>query len=351
MKKTLKKWGVTILFVILAFSYSICANAQTQKQKAIKAYLNYMTKQPSKNWGIPVRFSLAYINNDSIPELIKIQAEEGLQVYTYTGGKIKQLKHNLGAEAYSIAYYPKKGIFRITGGTLIPCHRYYKMNGGKISLLFCCDEMVEGNYYYKYSSGKEVKLSKNSSQKILKKYVGNVKIQQCKYYNNTASNRKKYLTETAIVPSIKLNKSKGTVYAGKSIQLKAKVTGKASKITWKSGNKKIATVNSKGKVIGKREGITTITATANGKTAKFKITVKPRIKLNKSKGTVYVGKTIRLKATVNGTSKKVTWKSGNKKIATVNSKGKVTGKKAGTTVITANVNGSTAQFKVTVKRK
>ena len=54
-------------------------------------------------------------------------------------------------------------------------------------------------------------------------------------------------------------------------------------------------------------------------------TVKP--KLNKKKVTLYVGKSVRLK--VKGTKKKAKWKSSNKKVAAVSSKGKVSAKKKG----------------------
>ena len=51
-----------------------------------------------------------------------------------------------------------------------------------------------------------------------------------------------------------------------------------------------------------------------------------KAKLNKKSATIYVGKTVQLK--VNNNKKKVKWSTSNKKIAIVNKKGKVTGKKA-----------------------
>lgn len=74
------------------------------------------------------------------------------------------------------------------------------------------------------------------------------------------------------------------------------------------------------------------------------------IKLNKSSSSVYVGKSIKLKATVKGKSSKVTWSSSNKKIATVSSSGKVTGKKTGKVTIYAKANGKTAKCTVTIKK-
>ena len=73
--------------------------------------------------------------------------------------------------------------------------------------------------------------------------------------------------------SIKLSSKTLTVTVGKKGTLTAKVTGKSKSVTWTSSNKKIATV-SKGVVTAKAAGTVTITAKANGKTAKCTVTVK-----------------------------------------------------------------------------
>lgn len=72
-----------------------------------------------------------------------------------------------------------------------------------------------------------------------------------------------------------------------------------------------------------------------------------KIKLNYTKKTIYVGDTLCLR--ISGTSKKVTWSSSNKKVATVSSKGVIKGIKKGTAIITAKVNGKKYTCKVTVK--
>lgn len=72
------------------------------------------------------------------------------------------------------------------------------------------------------------------------------------------------------------------------------------------------------------------------------------IKLNKTSLSLEVGKSYTLK--VSGTKDKVTWTSSDKKVATVSSKGKVTGKKAGKATITATVNKKKFTCKVTVKK-
>lgn len=74
-----------------------------------------------------------------------------------------------------------------------------------------------------------------------------------------------------------------------------------------------------------------------------------KVKLNKTKATIYVGKTVTLKLKNN--KKKVKWSSSNKKVATVSSKGKVKGKEAGKVTITAKVGKKRWDCKITVKKK
>lgn len=74
-----------------------------------------------------------------------------------------------------------------------------------------------------------------------------------------------------------------------------------------------------------------------------------KVKLSKTKATIYVGKTVSLKLKNN--KKAVKWTTSNKKIATVSKKGKVKGKKAGKVTITAKVGKKKYKCKVTVKKK
>lgn len=77
-----------------------------------------------------------------------------------------------------------------------------------------------------------------------------------------------------------------------------------------------------------------------------------KIKLSKSKVTLKVGKTYRLKVSVDeGSVDKITYKSSNKKIATVSSKGTIKAKKAGKVTITVKSGDKTKKCKVTVKNK
>lgn len=76
-----------------------------------------------------------------------------------------------------------------------------------------------------------------------------------------------------------------------------------------------------------------------------------KVKLNKTKVTLNVGKTATLKVKNAPKGKKITWSTNKKKIATVNKKGKVTAKKAGTAKITAKVDKKKYTCTVTVKKK
>ena len=117
-----------------------------------------------------------------------------------------------------------------------------------------------------------------------------------------------------------------------------------------------------GIIRAKKKGTVTITAIAkNNKKAKAttKVTVGKVVKTLKfkegTKKTVTAGKKFTLHPTYSpkkASTKAVTFKSSNKKVATVTSKGKVTAKKAGKVTITAtckDAKGKKAKFTVTVK--
>jgi len=76
-------------------------------------------------------------------------------------------------------------------------------------------------------------------------------------------------------------------------------------------------------------------------------TVQAAAKLNKTKAILIKGQSLQLK--VNGNSKKVTWSSSRKNVATVTSKGRVTARGKGVTVITAKVGNKKYTCQVTVE--
>ena len=151
------------------------------------------------------------------------------------------------------------------------------------------------------------------------------------------------ITNVVQASSIKISKTKYTMNKGEKYTLKIKGTKKSVK--WSSSNKKIATINSKGKVTAKKKGTVTITAKVGSKKYKCKIKVETP-KINKTRKTLYINNTYTLK--ISGTSQQIKWSSSNKDVATVNKKGKVTAKKAGTATITAKIGSTKYKCKISV---
>ena len=148
---------------------------------------------------------------------------------------------------------------------------------------------------------------------------------------------------TVQAASVKINKKKLTLNVKENYTLKVK--GTTSKIKWSTSNKKIATVSSKGKVKAKKKGKVTITAKVKGKKYKCKVKVeKPSLNKTTTKIALNQKETLR----VTGTTQKIKWSSENKSIATVNSRGKITPKKVGTTKIVAKIGSTKYKCKVKV---
>lgn len=174
----------------------------------------------------------------------------------------------------------------------------------------------------------------------------------------TVSNKEISVTE------VTLNKSETTILVGGNETLTATVLPENAtnkKVTWKSDKPEIATVDAAGKVTGVKAGeaIITVTTEDGSKTATCKVTVKAAtiavtgVTLNKTATSLLVGGSETLTATVapaDATNKKVTWKSSNAAVATVDTNGKVTAVKAGeaTITVTTEDGGKTATCRVTV---
>ena len=164
------------------------------------------------------------------------------------------------------------------------------------------------------------------------------------------------------VPATKITMSPASKTAAKkkTYTLKAKLTSSDSKIpsnddvTWKSSNSKIVAVNNNGQITAKARGTATIWATAESLSdspAKCTVTV-ITIKTKSPKVTLLKGTKMTLKNTTYGLSSgvKIKWSSNKTSIATVNSSGIVTGKKAGTAVITAtSPDGDSTKSTITVE--
>ena len=165
------------------------------------------------------------------------------------------------------------------------------------------------------------------------------------------------------VADVTLNATKMALQVGKSttaLKVETKWPSNDKVKSWKSSNKKVATVSSKGKIKGIKKGTATITVTMkSGATAKCKVTVQTKkvvtkkLTISQKKATLKKGKSLQLTVKRNPISatEKITWSTSNKKIATVSKKGKVKAKKPGKVTITAKTsNGKKVTCKITVKK-
>ncbi len=135
---------------------------------------------------------------------------------------------------------------------------------------------------------------------------------------------------------------------------------KTNGVKWTVEDTKVATIDDKGQVTALAAGDTTITATSEDdsrESVSCKLHVDSSITItgiNIAKtASLNYGSTLVLKASVipsNATNKKLTWKSSNTSVASVDQNGKVTGKKAGTSKVTVTAsNGKSETCTVTVK--
>lgn len=152
------------------------------------------------------------------------------------------------------------------------------------------------------------------------------------------------VTVEAASKNMSVKASNKNVYVGSSAKLNVKAT-KGAKLSYKTSNKKIATIDNKGNIKGRKAGTAKITITAKKskyKTVKKTITVKVvkrNQKITASNVSVHYkkGRYLGAKAKTG-----LTYKSSNRAVVSVNSKGYIVGKKVGTAkiYITAKASGT-----------
>lgn len=167
-----------------------------------------------------------------------------------------------------------------------------------------------------------------------------------------------------IVKSISLDKQ--TLKLKVNEMTKLKVTMKPSNATrkspsWYSSDKKVVTVAKDGTIIAVGNGTAIITAFTETQFADCKVTVSGVMPVAVKGVTLDKSLTLKVKGTkqliatfipVNAANKAVTWTSSNSSVASVDSKGKITAKKAGTAKITVKTKdgNKTSTCTVTVKK-
>lgn len=217
------------------------------------------------------------------------------------------------------------------------------------------------------ANGDSVVAWKSSNTKIVKvnssgKITAQKKTGKADITITLASGLTKKIPVTVQKSAVKTTKitglsSKLTLKAGNKITLKPTIQPITSleKVKYTSSDKEIVTVNSKGIITAKKSGKAKITVKSGKK--KFVVTVTvskvapTKITGVKSTLTLKKGRTVTLKPKLSpkGAEAKITYKSSNKNIVAVNSKGKVKAKKKGTAIITVKAGKITHQCTVTVK--
>lgn len=166
------------------------------------------------------------------------------------------------------------------------------------------------------------------------------------------------------IESIAFDDNKVSIKKGDSLKLIVSINPvelSSSKLTWKSSDESIVTVDENGIITGIKNGKAVITVTSsNEKTATCTVEVVndsvnvKKINLSVSKNTITVGSVIQVKAKVepsNATNRELVWTSSDPSIATVDANGIVKGIKNGTVTITAKTKDGkvVASTKITVK--
>ncbi len=214
---------------------------------------------------------------------------------------------------------------------------------------------------WKSSDSKVAKVDKNGKVTALKPGVA---IITCKSVDNPKVTATCIVTVKVKTTGVKLPTKKLTLYLSQTKTLKAEIlpsNATSKSVTWSSSDKKVATVSKTGKITAKKPGksIITVKTKSGGYKAQCTVTVKKYVavksfSLNKKSVSVDNGKTYTLKAVFspsNASVKDVVWKSSDKSIATVSSKGVVKGIKPGTCTVTCRSKETGKTVKCTVKVK
>ncbi len=223
-----------------------------------------------------------------------------------------------------------------------------------VDLVTLIDDDNIADAKYKYTSSDKKIVSVNSKGILKGKSKGNVKI-------TIKSGSRKSVIKVAVKPAAKkltLNKLSVKIGIGERINLDSKaIEGYSYARVYSSANKKIATVNSSGIVKGVKTGTVKIRVKSfNNKVATCKVTVckaPESISITNANNVIQKGSNnhkISFKLSKGSASNKITYSIKNKKIASVNSDGYITGKKTGKTTVTVKTyNGLETHKTIVVK--
>lgn len=251
-------------------------------------------------------------------------------------------------------------------GTIYLTASSLKIKTGQSTTAFKATGFSEGDYVTAVTSNKPgtvkvTNVNKNGTFKLTAgKKKGSAVVTVTLASKKTASFKvtvqKAAVKTTKITTTTKsLTLAKGATYKKLASSIAVTPVTSKEKVTYSSSNKKVATVSSKGVIKAKKAGTAKITVKSGKK--KVVVTVKVTgVKTTNLSGVpaaknVSKGKSFKIKAiaTPKNTDEKITFKSSNKKVATVTSKGVVKGLKKGAATITVQSGSKKMTCKVTVK--
>lgn len=213
VKNISNKRTLTVLFAFVLSVFVLSApqqaSALTQKQSAMKAYKTFLAKSKI-SWGTvsvkasKCKFAVAYIDNNSVPELIVYSPEPSqaagyARLYTYSSKKVKLVSSLRGAtvgsnSSYVFNYYKKKGIFVDTSFSAgSEGYHYTKLSGTKATRKVTSGySYLTGKWSYRNDSTNKA-ITKTKFNSLLKSLKGSASKTKAAFHSNTSANRTKYL--------------------------------------------------------------------------------------------------------------------------------------------------------------
>ena len=225
--KKAKRIFILLILCFVLIIPSLSGYALTQKQKALNAYNKFLSKPNVKvlasgsKWyenfreqryqstkASNVKFGIAYIDNDSIPEMVLlgkqssyVSRDQIFAVFTYKNGKVTRVKAGNYDYMKFNGVYTKTGAFKWTfyddGGYT---EEYYcSLKKGKTTTKIQKNDIPDwaAAYttpsYYKLNNGKRSEISHSTFTRLFKKLTKSKKMKKVKFHKNTSANRKKYL--------------------------------------------------------------------------------------------------------------------------------------------------------------
>ena len=227
MKRAIRKLKVCLLLALLVSMIVPAASgyAITARQKALNAYKKLLSRYIVDIYGygrrysdyngtgdVPdriycptasskVQFATAYINDDTIPELIvrtKVSSRQYLwAIYIYKNGRVVKVTTGGDYTEILLGYYQRTGLYKRKIARDVTWEYHNKISGTKAypfaSKLTYRSSGKSCRKYYIYVDGVRRDKSYSAYCSAFKKAIGGKPFKRFNYHQNSAANRKKYL--------------------------------------------------------------------------------------------------------------------------------------------------------------